>query len=112
MIWTDKDIVEWHKKTFPDVDLGSQIKKAEEEIHEYITAVVNEEPQEIIEEELADIYIVLLVLKNRFGLKIINSFLPSRGKLELAIHHKMDKNAKRTWIKVNGVYRHKVLDNM
>ena len=107
MIWTDKDIVDWHIKTFPDTDLGSQIKKAEEEIHEYIMAVVNEEPQERIEEELADIYIVSLVLKNRFGLKTINSFLPSRGKLELAIHRKMDKNAQRKWVKVDGVYRHK-----
>lgn len=105
MIWTDEEIVEWHKKTFPDCTAQEQADKVGEEIHELIMAFVNEEKKERIAEEVADVYIASLVLEKRFGIKT-SLFLSRLGK-EDSIKKKMDENAKRTWVKVNGVYRHK-----
>lgn len=113
MIWTDEAIVEWHKKTFPDLDVNSQVKKTNEEIREYIMAVVNDEGKERIREEIADVYISCLALKYRFGIDLMGCFLMdniNRERFGKDIDRKMYVNAKRKWCKINGVYRHKDID--
>lgn len=106
MKWTDKDIVEWHKKTFPDADLHSQLMKLEEELKEYKEAYNDIKKRQ----ELADVYIVCLVLRKRYksyiGLFILQHFFISDRTMEY-VYAKMDVNSKRTWVKINGVYRHK-----
>lgn len=90
MKWTDKDILEWHKKTFPNCTVEEQADKVGEEIHEMIMAIVNEESKERLAEEVADVYIASLVLKERFGVDLL---LPVE-----AIDKKMDENVKRKWV--------------
>lgn len=96
MKWTDKEIVDWHKKTFPNCIVLDQADKVGEEIHEMIMAIVNEESKERIKEEVADVYIASLVLKERFGIDY--HFPIFREKIEEAIDKKMDQNAKRKWV--------------
>lgn len=95
MKWTDKDIVEWHKKTFPNCTAQEQADKVGEEIHEMIMAIVNEESKERIAEEVADVYIASLVLKERFGIELL--FALSKKNKEDSIKKKMDENVKRKW---------------
>ena len=68
---TDNEIVEWHIKTFPNCTVEEQADKVGEEIHEMIMAIVNEESKERIAEEVADVYIASLVLKERFGIGLL-----------------------------------------
>lgn len=106
MKWTYDKIVDWHKKTFPDADLKSQKIKFLEEYREYL------ESGDIT--ELADMFIVNAVLTHRFNYGrfsnivyeelLKDDFLFNVNEL---VDRKMDINAKRTWCKVNGVYRHK-----
>ena len=96
MIWTDKDIVDWHIKTFPNCTVEEQADKVGEEIHEYIMAVVNEEGKERIAEELADVYIASLVLEKRFGIELHLAL--SRKNKDDKIDKKMDENTKRKWV--------------
>ena len=111
MNWTYEKIVEWHKKTFPDCTYESQLAKLDEELKEVVEAQRNR----LIEnsfDELANVYIVSTVLKERFNSTIGAYFtlllnehpVPS---LFERVDRKMDANQKRTWHKVNGVYRHK-----
>ena len=105
MIWTLDDIVNWHVKTFPNVDLKSQKLKFLEEYREYL------ESGDIM--ELADMGIVYLVLSQRFNCDIfVDVMLDEQSKiknlteLDNAVCKKMDINAKRKWIYKDGVYRH------
>lgn len=112
MKWTDKDIVDWHIKTFPDADLPSQLMKLEEELKEFYEAI-HKKDNKSIRQELADVYIVCIVLRNRYksyvGLYILHHFFFS-DKTMKCVYKKMDINVQRTWVKVNGVYRHKDID--
>ena len=85
MKWTDKEIVEWHKKTFPKITKEEQISKVYEEVKELVMAIMNKEGEDRIREEYIDVYIASLVLDKRFN------------GLEKAIEDKMDKNVKRKW---------------
>ena len=38
MKWTDDKIIEWHKETFPDATLESQLLKLDEELKEVVDA--------------------------------------------------------------------------
>lgn len=111
MKWTDKKIVAWHKKTFPDCTFESQLAKLDEELKEVVDAQRNGEKEKSYD-ELADVYIVSLVLAKRFNSTTGKYFLgllnehPAPESLK-RVDRKMDINAKRTWCKVNGVYRHK-----
>ena len=111
MKWTDKKIVNWHKKTFPDCTYESQLAKLDEELKEVVEAQRNGEKEHSYD-ELADVYIVSTVLKERFDSTIGKYFIgllnehPSPESLK-RVDRKMDINQKRTWQKVNGVYRHK-----
>ena len=105
MMWMVKDIVEWHIKTFPNVDLKSQKLKFLEEYREYL------ESGDIM--ELADMGIVCLVLSQRFNCDIFvdvmlyeQSKLKNQTELDNAVCKKMDINSKRKWIYKDGVYRH------
>ena len=91
MKWTDKDIVEWHKKTFPLCTIEEQAQKVKEEIQEVINTLINADGTDRYIEEVADVYIATLVLKQRFG---VDLHLPI---LE-AIDKKMDINVKRKWV--------------
>lgn len=110
MIWTDKDIVEWHKKTFPDTDLKSQLLKLEEELLEMEEATKKTD-QEAIMNEVADVYIVSVVLAKRYhsriGISYLRYFCFTNIQILEHVSKKMDENVKRTWEKKNGVDRHK-----
>lgn len=111
MKWTDDKILDWHKKTFPDCTYESQLEKLDEELKEVVEAQRNR----LIEhsyDELADVYIVSTVLKERFNSTMGAYFtllLNEHPVPELSkrVDRKMNTNQKRTWCKVNGVYRHK-----
>jgi hypothetical protein len=111
MKWTDKKIVNWHKKTFPDCTLESQLAKLDEELKEVVDAQRSGEKEKSYD-ELADVYIVSTVLKERFDSTIGKYFIgllnenPAPESLK-RVDRKMNVNSKRTWTKVNGVYRHK-----
>lgn len=91
MKWTDKEIVEWHKKTFPCCTIEEQAKKVKEEIQEVINTLINADGTDRYIEEVADVYIATLVLKQRFG---VDLHLP----ISEAIDKKMDENVKRKWV--------------
>lgn len=110
MNWTDDKIVEWHKKTFPDCTYESQLLKLDEELNE-VSEAQNKGNYEHSFDELADVYIVATVLKERFNSTIGVYFIellegdPVPFLFE-RVDRKMDLNSKRVWHKVNGVYRH------
>ena len=110
MKWTDDKIVEWHTKTFPDATLDSQLLKLDEELKEVVDAQRNGEKEKSYD-ELADVYIVSVVLAKRFDSITGKYFLglleehPAQESLK-RVEKKMKINAKRKWIKKNGVYRH------
>ena len=111
MKWTVDKIVNWHKKTFPDCTYESQLAKLDEELKEVVDAQRNGEKEKSYN-EAADVYIVSVVLFGRFKSTIgayFIGFLEEYQVPELSkrVDRKMDINKKRTWQKVNGVYRHK-----
>lgn len=91
MIWTDKDIVDWHIKTFPCCSVEEQAQKVKEEIQEVINTLINADGTDRYIEEVADVYIASLVLIQRFGVDLRLPILE-------AIDKKMDINAKRKWV--------------
>ena len=100
--WTFNDIVNWHKETFPNCTLDSQKKKFCEEYIEYLES---KDP-----EELADLCIVGLVLSGRYGFVGCDQIAwqeLNQIDINYWIDKKMEKNSKRTWIFVDGVYRHR-----
>ena len=110
MKWTDKKIVAWHKKTFPDCSYESQLAKLDEELNEVSEAQKKGNYVQSFD-ELADVYIVATVLKERFNsiigayfIGLINEHpapeLSKRG------DRKMEVNQKRTFTFKNGVYKH------
>jgi NTP pyrophosphatase (non-canonical NTP hydrolase) len=111
MKWTDEKIVAWHKKTFPDCTFESQLAKLDEELKEVSDAQKKGNYEQSFD-ELADVYIVATVLKERFNSTIATYFLEMEDAWQTPslferVDRKMDTNQKRTWCKVNGVYRHK-----
>lgn len=107
--WTDEKIEEWFLESFPNVSLNAQLLKLEEECKEMLSSSSLTEA----EEELADIYIVLLglnALDSYVGLFfsiIFNQADPLKDKLFEKVDEKMDKNSKRTWKQTSeGLYKH------
>ena len=110
MKWTDKKIVAWHKKTFPDCSYESQLAKLDEELKEFVEAQRNRQIEHSYD-ELADVYIVSLTLAKRFDSTVGHYFLGlleehPAPELSKRVDRKMEVNQKRTWYKVNCVYRH------
>lgn len=108
--WNVKTIAEWHKRTFPEATLESQLLKLDEELKEVVAAKRAREFEHFYN-ELADVYIVACSLKIRFNSTIGSYFLglieenPAPNMQE-RIDKKMDENLKRKWEFKNGVYRH------
>jgi hypothetical protein len=106
----DDEILEWHEKTFPKADIKSQLLKLDEELKEVVDAQRNGEKEKSYD-ELADVYIVSLVLEKRFKSTIGAYFIgllqeyPAPESMK-RVKNKMKINKKRTWHEENGVYRH------
>ncbi len=99
--WSDYQITEWHKRTFPDCDYVAQMCKLNEEIHEAY-AEEGKNYQRWIE-EMADVSIAAAALDMRFQRKIgqvVNCYLrglPEACKIMEARDAKMDINTQRIW---------------
>lgn len=110
MSWTPNKIAKWHKKTFPNATLESQLLKLEEESKELVEARNSDSAKYF--EELADVVIVATVLKIRFNSKLAERFFEidiaynPKTPFGKIVDKKMDINAKRKWKFENGVYRH------
>lgn len=107
MIETPKSISEWSEQVFPTLTKDSQLEKLIEETREFIDAKTEEEKIK----ELADVYIVASILKERFNCML--GFDMYRGcykdnmtKVYSAIDEKMKINRSRVWEYKNGVYHH------
>ena len=108
--WNIKSITEWHKRTFPETTLESQLLKLDEELKEVVEAQ-RARNFEHSYNELVDVYIVACSLKERFNSTMGSYFVglidenPSPN-MQARIDKKMDENLKRKWEFKNGVYRH------
>ena len=110
--WTDEKIVEWHKKTFPDCTYDQQVCKLFDELEEYYSEPDHDKA--LI--ELADVYIVALTTRERFGSLAADNILIekcdnngnySKKQILSAVSQKMDINVKRKWKRLeNGTYQH------
>lgn len=102
----DEEIIEWHKKTFPDVTYESQVRKLEEELSEVMKAKTLQEQLE----EFADVYICSLALWKRFdsfiGMWYSLNYTAKMKDFRHIVANKFDVLKKRTWHEENGVYRH------
>lgn len=106
----NKDIVAWHTKTFPDCTFESQLLKLDEEIKEVVASKL--EGRIATYEEIADVYIVSVVLAKRYKSAIGKYFVSLVQEypvpnLAVRVEKKMEINKKRVWVKIKGVYRHK-----
>ena len=107
----NKDIVAWHKKTFPDCTIESQLLKLDEEIKEVVASRKEGRIADTYE-EIADVYIVSVVLAKRYKSAIGKYFVNLVKEypvpnLPVRVEKKMEINKKRVWVKIRGVYRHK-----
>lgn len=105
-----ESILDWHKETFPDANLDTQLRKLAEEDNELYHA---DEGSEEYKEEYADVYISIVGL-SRFNKDLAdNEFynLGFNGCLDLdeayeAIDKKMAINRQRKWQKSeDGIYQ-------
>lgn len=98
------DVTNWHRETFPDADVESQIKKLDEELNEYY--------ERYDDLELADVLICSIALWRRFKCQIGHavfgyaSSIITGDKANRIVAQKMRINRARNWQKINGVYRH------
>ena len=117
MDWTNEKIVKWHKQTFPNATLETQLRKVEDELRE-----MDEAARAFLEDgtklqpaidETADVWISAVVLRERFEscigsmiLHVILDLLNGSGfdedlcelcveNVKFAVNAKMDKNVKR-----------------
>ena len=103
----DKDILEWHTKTFPEAKLEKQLVKLEEEYSEWRESL----GRDIM--EAADVYIVATVLKNRFNSKVGECFITliengwRYNEVMKAVKQKMEINKNRVWDCKDGICHHK-----
>lgn len=101
MSWTDEKIVDWHRKTFPNITLSEQLLKLEEELKEVVEEQRKGEKEKSYD-EMADVYIVCTVLDKRFDSTTGRYFLGlikehPVGNLKKRVFKKMDINVKRKW---------------
>lgn len=102
----EREIIDWHAKTFPDATMEGQLIKLEEEMNELANSANSEEGLK----EAADVYIVLCGLK-RWNCQIEKFvtrfwFVPV-STLYKAVVEKMNKNKARVWAKTaEGTYHH------
>ena len=114
-----ESIARWHRETFPEATVLSQLEKFREELKEW------HESQRITSEglivgditELADCFIVCCGLARFNNVEALFTFrtvaqelensMYASIDLEQAIMKKMKVNRSRRWVNNNGVYRHK-----
>jgi len=84
----EKEVLKWHKATFPNATVKDIADKLLEEIGEVLSAKTNNE----LKEEIADVAIVAIALLDRFG-----TSLSEEIKTKHAINKKRvwDSNGKR-----------------
>lgn len=111
-----KEIVEWHKETFPDETESGQYRKVCSEIQEMWMAGTDKE--EFLKEK-ADVCISLVSLAYRYDSELAMFLLiemmyqppclEEHKALMNEIRRKMDLNKVRTWYKdkTTGEYRHR-----
>lgn len=113
MIETPKSISDWSLGVFPTLTKDAQLEKLIEETREYMKAKSDEERIK----ELADIYIVASILKERFDCKLGWGIFQGIFTFDMfgvykAVDKKMEINRKRIW-KWNGkTYHHEGNDNV
>jgi NTP pyrophosphatase (non-canonical NTP hydrolase) len=87
----EKDVLEWHRETFPRATLDAIQDKLQEELKEFIEVVKGKEKYKPVDywDELADVIIVNMVYVNR----------SSNGEvtLEDIVRRKLEINKERTW---------------
>ena len=102
----EKEIIEWHTKTFTDATIEGQLIKLEEEMNEFLNSETKEEKLK----EAADIYIVLCGLKrwdSQIGKFVMYYGFSYEDDLYIAVVEKMNKNKARIWAKTTeGTYHH------
>lgn len=109
--WTKNMIADWHKRALPNCTIAQQHSKANREAREYIYAKLHDDKAGMLE-EMADIYIVHVVLSKRFNndmAKIICQWIEgfkSFEKIRKAVDDKMDINATRKFAWIKGEWRH------
>ena len=106
----DCNIVSWHKRAFPNATLESQLLKLEEEVRE-VTEAQSRGDIDNVHKEMADVYIVSVVLDKRFDSVIGRYFLWLTNaypipRLKELVGYKMEINKSRNWVCKDGVYRH------
>lgn len=111
MIETPKSIAEWSGQVFPTLDKDAQLEKLVEETREYMKAKSDEERIK----ELADIYIVASILKERFDCKLGWDMFQGIFTLKMtgvykAVDEKMKINRARKWAWNGKTYHHEEND--
>ena len=107
MIETPKSITEWSEQVFSTLDKDAQLSKLIEETREFMKAKSDEERIR----ELADIYIVASILKERFDCKLGWDMFQGIFTLEMsdvynAVDEKMKINRARKWSWNGKTYHH------
>lgn len=109
--WTKKEIVDWHRKAIPECTLAQQYSKVNREAQEFLYAKHHNDKAGMLE-EMADIYIVNVVLAVRYNnnmAKLLCRWIENFRNFETikeAVDSKMDINAKRKFKWLNGEWRH------
>ena len=107
MIETPKSIAEWSEQVFPTLDKDAQLEKLIEETREYMKAKSDDERIK----ELADIYIMASILKERFDCKLGWGVFQGIFTLDMtgvykAVDEKMKINRARKWTWNGKTYHH------
>lgn len=110
-----EEISEWHRATFPSCSMDSQKEKLFEETEELFVEITKYNDSDTLYEEIADVYIVSVVLFSRYNL-FIGKMMCEYIEKNLCINHahllaevraKMEINKNRKWTVDNkGVPRH------
>lgn len=66
----EKEVLEWHKETFPNATTAAVMRKCIEESHEKVEAMLLDEPVKNIAMEIADETITNIVWLNRHGFSL------------------------------------------
>lgn len=109
--WTKNSIADWHRKALPECTLAQQYSKANREAREFFYAKHHQDNAGMLE-EMADIYIVNVVLTTRYNndmARLICRWIEcskSFERIRQAVDDKMDINAKRKFAWIKGEWRH------
>jgi NTP pyrophosphatase (non-canonical NTP hydrolase) len=99
MVEIEKEVLDWHRSTFPNATNTAVLEKLKEETLELLAELVKPSTRENTEKEIADVAIVSISLLNRWG-----TSLSDQIKLKLEINKLRswgdeDKNGDRPRIK-------------